>query len=105
MLLKYLGNEKDDDVFVWIFQYGRIDFSKSAFVFREFYDGVIRRVFIVRRDDGSFGLGIVGGREYGIDIIISVVDLEGFVVEQVLKLEFIIIYVYLFDNLKLNILF
>lgn len=80
--LKHLGNEKDDDVFVWTPQYGRIDSSKSAFVSRESYDGAIRRVFIARRDDGSLGLGIVGGREYGTDIIISVVDPEGPAAEQ-----------------------
>lgn len=85
--LKHLGNEKDDDVFVWTPQYGRIDSSKSAFVSRESYDGAIRRVFIARRDDGSLGLGIVGGREYGTDIIISVVDPEGPAAEQVSKLE------------------
>lgn len=80
--LKHLGNEKDDDVFVWTPQYGRIDSSKSAFVSRESYDGAIRRVFIARRDDGSLGLGIVGGREYGSDIIISVVDPDGPAAEQ-----------------------
>lgn len=100
-----MGNEKDDDVFVWTPQYGRIDSSKSAFVSRESYDGAIRRVFIARRDDGSLGLGIVGGREYGTDIIISVVDPEGPAAEQVSKLEFTTIHVHLFDNLKLNILF
>lgn len=103
--LKHLGNEKDDDVFVWTPQYGRIDSSKSAFVSRESYDGAIRRVFIARRDDGSLGLGIVGGREYGTDIIISVVDPEGPAAEQVSELEFTTIHVHLFDNLKLNILF
>nr|XP_022297737.1 tyrosine-protein phosphatase non-receptor type 13-like isoform X4 [Crassostrea virginica]XP_022297738.1 tyrosine-protein phosphatase non-receptor type 13-like isoform X4 [Crassostrea virginica]XP_022297739.1 tyrosine-protein phosphatase non-receptor type 13-like isoform X4 [Crassostrea virginica]XP_022297740.1 tyrosine-protein phosphatase non-receptor type 13-like isoform X4 [Crassostrea virginica]XP_022297741.1 tyrosine-protein phosphatase non-receptor type 13-like isoform X4 [Crassostrea v len=80
--LKQVGNDKEDDVFVWTPQYGRIDSSKSAFVTRDSYDGAIRRVFIARRDDGSLGLGIVGGREYGTDIIVSVVDPEGPAAEQ-----------------------
>ncbi|XP_048743440.2 uncharacterized protein LOC125656862 isoform X4 [Ostrea edulis] len=80
--LKQMGNDKEDDVFVWTPQYGRIESSKSAFVSRDAYDTGIRRVFIARRDDGSLGLGIVGGREYGSDIIVSVVDPDGPAAEQ-----------------------
>ncbi|XP_061187336.1 disks large homolog 1-like isoform X1 [Saccostrea echinata] len=80
--LTSLKQNDKDDMFVWSPQYGRIDSSKSAFVTRDTYDVGIRRVFIARRDDGSLGLGIIGGREYGSDIIVSVVDPEGPAAEQ-----------------------
>lgn len=108
--LKQVGNDKEDDVFVWTPQYGRIDSSKSAFVTRDSYDGAIRRVFIARRDDGSLGLGIVGGREYGTDIIVSVVDPEGPAAEQVniipsLNMNYIISDITLLARVNMSMVF
>ena len=82
--LKHLDTvDGDSDVFVWTPQYGRINASTSAFVSNENKDSGIKRIFIERRDDGSLGLGIIGGKEYGTDITVNVVDPDGPAAEQV----------------------
>ncbi|KAK3103412.1 hypothetical protein FSP39_019029 [Pinctada imbricata] len=76
----------DSDVFVWTPQYGRIDASHSAFVSKDNIKTTgIKRIFIERRDDGSLGLGIIGGKEYGTDITVNVVDPDGPAAEQGLQ--------------------
>ncbi|KAL5013255.1 hypothetical protein ScPMuIL_007525 [Solemya velum] len=45
----------------------------------------IKRVFLERKDDGSLGLGIRGGREYGTDIYIQKVEKGGQAAQQGLR--------------------
>lgn len=45
----------------------------------------VHKVFLNRHDDGSYGFGINGGREYGTEIVINVVEENGTAAKQGLK--------------------
>lgn len=65
--------DNDSDVFVWTPQYGQIDSNSSAFVSKETKSVEIKRVFL-ERQNGSLGIGIRGGKEYGTEIYVNHVD-------------------------------
>lgn len=44
----------------------------------------VHRVFLNRHEDGSLGLGITGGKEYGTELIINVVEEDGPAASQVM---------------------
>lgn len=44
----------------------------------------VHRVFLNRHEDGSLGLGITGGKEYGTELVINVVEEDGPAASQVM---------------------
>lgn len=76
--------DRNSDVFVWApGHYGTIEPKRPTQVVRDIKNGAVRRVFLARREDGSLGLGIHGGKEYGTDICVNVIDPAGPAASQV----------------------
>lgn len=50
----------------------------------------VHKVFLNRHEDGSLGLGITGGKEYGTDLIINVVEEGGPAATQVYVIAYVI---------------
>lgn len=74
--------DNDSDVFVWTPQYGQIDANNSSFISKEPKRNEIKRVFL-QRQNGSLGIGIRGGKEYGTDIFVNHVEEGGAANNQV----------------------
>ncbi|XP_060074148.1 uncharacterized protein LOC132553879 [Ylistrum balloti] len=76
--LKPVDDTNGDDVFLWgSGNYGNTEPRKTSNVVKTSNNGTVRRIFLARREDGSLGLGIQGGKEYGTEISVNVVDPEG----------------------------
>ncbi|XP_069140794.1 uncharacterized protein [Argopecten irradians] len=76
-------DDTSGDVFLWgsgnygnAGKYGNMDAKKTNNSVKPSTNGV-RRIFLARREDGSLGLGIQGGKEYGTEISVNVLDPEG----------------------------
>ncbi|XP_076095295.1 uncharacterized protein LOC143065811 isoform X3 [Mytilus galloprovincialis] len=76
--------DNDSDVFVWTPQYGQIDANSSAFVSKGAKSVEIKRVFL-ERHNGSLGIGIRGGKEYGSEIFFNHVEEGGAAEKQGIK--------------------
>ncbi|XP_021364131.1 uncharacterized protein LOC110457262 isoform X1 [Mizuhopecten yessoensis] len=71
-------DDTNGDVFLWgPGNYGSVEPKKTTKVVKPAVNGAVRRIFLARREDGSLGLGIQGGKEYGTEISVNVLDPEG----------------------------
>lgn len=76
--LKILDDDdQKSEVFVWTPQYGQINASTSSLLTKNNKNVQIKRIFLERHDDGSLGLGIQGGKEYGSEIYVCNVEAGG----------------------------
>ena len=76
-------NGHNEDVF-WSPQYGPVDNSRTHVAKHVDQNNQgTKRVFLARRGDGSLGLGIQGGKEFGTEISVSVVQEDGPAASQV----------------------
>lgn len=73
--------DNDSDVFVWTSQNGKTDDKSSTFVPIDTQNIEIKRVFL-ERQNGSLGIGIRGGKEYGTEIFVNHVDEGGAAANQ-----------------------
>ncbi|XP_052071107.1 tyrosine-protein phosphatase non-receptor type 13-like isoform X2 [Mytilus californianus] len=76
--------DNDSDVFVWTPQYGQINPNSSAFVSKGAKNVENKRVFLERLN-GSLGIGIRGGKEYGSEIFVNHVEEGGAADKQGIK--------------------
>ncbi|XP_033745245.1 tyrosine-protein phosphatase non-receptor type 13-like isoform X2 [Pecten maximus] len=71
-------DDTSGDVFLWgSGNYGNVEAKKTNNNVKPSVSGTVRRIFLARREDGSLGLGIQGGKEYGTEISVNVLDPEG----------------------------
>lgn len=74
--------DNDSNAFVWTPQYGQINANNSTFGTKDNKRNEIKRVFL-QRQNGSLGIGIRGGKEYGTDIFVNHVEVGGAAENQV----------------------